>query len=589
MNFSKLISKTKKKSSNYKNKKSYIKFLTTLVIVFFLIPYFFISVSSVSLLISTSIIQKHKAKKVFIKTSHVTSGIGRKYSYYFDDIPILGYVFKSSAKLSEIMDYTSSAQLSALNIKDYTKDLLIGLSKNKNNETQKTLDKLAAEYESLYQNTSFLQSHISEIPNLIQTIMVPEGFMNSLLEMKKEALDKKVLTRNLNYILSSKETKKYLFILMDDEILRGAGGVVDAIAIISVDNGKISDFEVFDTNDTKKNIVGYVQPPIPLDDILKNGWDFENVAWDPDFYYTAQKAEWFLDKQFDTSVNGVISITTRYLSKLNVQVLKNQIGNQLPDVNKDKQDYKKELSTWLKAVLDNAEDNNLLDYFDEGLLTKDIQFFSQQKNLQGSLEELNWAGMLNTEWEKCIGNCYRDYLMVVEDSLVKEPVSDEVSKSSQLKIFFEEKVIKHELAVLIDNKSDSKYEAYIRIVTPPSAGFGKVAIVEGRNKSERELEVVGIHGKKEAGTKIEVEPKEKKVLVLNWDEKSDLDFDKAGDYGLYWQKQAGSIDKNVSIIYSVPKNLSIDKGKNEFFLTDEGEYGYNISLMRDNTSRIFWK
>jgi hypothetical protein len=164
-----------------------------------------------------------------------------------------------------------------------------------------------------------------------------------------------------------------------------------------------------------------------------------------------------------------------------------------------------------------------------------------------------------------------------------------INKSSQLKISIQEKIVKHELAVLIENNNDYSYEGYFRILVPSSSGFSEATFITNGTKEEVAPNIVGLFGRKEAGIAINLEPDEKKVLVFSWDTESDLDLEKDGNYSLYWQKQIGAKNQNASIIFSIPENLAIEKADDNYFLTQEGEYGYNISLSRDIVSRIFWK
>ena len=96
-----------------------------------------------------------------------------------------------------------------------------------------------------------------------------------------------------------------------------------------------------------------------------------------------------------------------------------------------------------------------------------------------------------------------------------------------------------------------------------------------------------IHGRKEAGVYVEVESGTEKKIVFSWSNKSNLGFDKQGEYRLFWRKQAGTVSDPISVNINTPKGylFTISPAPS---LTQQGLVSYNTTLSRDFFSSIIW-
>ena len=110
---------------------------------------------------------------------------------------------------------------------------------------------------------------------------------------------------------------KYLILFQNNMELRPTGGFIGSFSIISFDKGRMTEIVVNDVYSADGQLKGHVDPPEALRIHLgEGGWYLRDANWDPDFSISADKIEWFLDKEINTKVDGVIAIDLSFVQKL---------------------------------------------------------------------------------------------------------------------------------------------------------------------------------------------------------------------------------------------------------------------------------
>src|SRR3989344_1662095 len=132
--------------------------------------------------------------------------------------------------------------------------------------------------------------------------------------LRKKISKINTLLPGLGKIIGIGEQRVYLILLQNDTELRPTGGFIQTVGLLTLKNGQIIDLKTFDTYSLDGQLKGYVEPPSDLKKYLgESGWYLRDSNWDPDFSLSAQRAEWFLEKEIGRKVDGVISINTTSL------------------------------------------------------------------------------------------------------------------------------------------------------------------------------------------------------------------------------------------------------------------------------------
>ncbi|MBI4035031.1 MAG: DUF4012 domain-containing protein [Candidatus Chisholmbacteria bacterium] len=111
--------------------------------------------------------------------------------------------------------------------------------------------------------------------------------------------------------------KTYLVLLQNNGELRPTGGFIDAIALMTVESGRLLDLEFINVYSADSQLQGQVDPPPPIKTYLgETNWYLRDANWDPDFPSTARQAEWFIDKELHRDVHGTLALNLFVLEEL---------------------------------------------------------------------------------------------------------------------------------------------------------------------------------------------------------------------------------------------------------------------------------
>jgi len=117
-----------------------------------------------------------------------------------------------------------------------------------------------------------------------------------------------VLSANLPSILGQDTNKNYLILFENNMELRPTGGFIGHTVLQNFGGGKLNGLDINDIYSADGQLKGHGEPPAPIKNYLgEANWWFRDSNWDPDFPTSAERAEWFLNKEMDQNFDGVIS------------------------------------------------------------------------------------------------------------------------------------------------------------------------------------------------------------------------------------------------------------------------------------------
>ena len=476
-------------------------------------------------------------------------------------------------------------------------------------------ESIALELDMLYREMGFLQSEVED--NNGPAKRYAEKLLNkfNFASLRGKVLSGKQIAESLPLILGSGTSAKYLILFQNNMELRPTGGFIGSFALVTFKEGKIIDLNVLDVYTADGQLKGHVEPPKPISKYLgEANWFLRDSNWDPDFPSSATTAEWFLEKEIGESVDGVIAVDLEFARGLTKEIGPIYLSDFGKEINSDnlyeitqyevEKDFfpgSQKKATFLTALarelmdeLINMPSNKYIDIgkaISQSLDEKHIQVFLHNKNAQRAFADLGWDG--GVYQPTCSGNCYADWLGIVDANVGVNKANYFIKRSSTLDIMMSEREISKELTILIENSAspalgnDAIYKSYLRVMAPQKAYFSDVKIFDLTEKEFIAPEVKEVRGRKEAGVFVEVKPGQSKNITFSWKEKINLSFETSGEYRLYWRKQAGTISDEISTNFILP-NAVAAYGPESLALTDEGVLVYNTNLARDYSSRIFW-
>lgn len=587
--------------------------------IFILFPALMLSVSLPSLFLAKENFEKGNldiAKGAFY-ISKTSSQVSKDYLSGISKILKVPWPTYPLTKTFNVVIKISDLGLRKLFLTENFIDLFEKINKDEAYDVSFYSEAFSVELDFLYREIGFLQGELSSFEGVWKNFFNRNLKESVTTALKEKILLAKSLSEELPLLLGKDSPKTYAVLFQNNFKLRPTGGLLESFVLLSFNQGRLVEIEVFNTDLVDERIKGEIEPPYQLKKYLKKDrWLLKDFSWDPDFTKAAQQFEWFLDMGLDKKVDGVIAIDFEQIREVlretgplsidgleeeinerNVyEVLKRMEANSLLDNSLKGSSLMKEISKKFVEKLFKLSKKEKIKVFksiNNGLEEKHIQIFLHDIKVQREISDVGWDGAVLTP--TCLNNCMSDWLGVVEADFSEGGF---IERKIELELLFEEGVVKRELLILLKNEigqsfEDNENKLYIRVLAPAESSFSPIVISDEESKKIITPEIFEVSGRKEAGIFFELGLGKTKSLLFSWESPTNIDFGKEGEYRLYWRKQAGTIKDPIKVKFIFPKevkNLTIEG------LTLSPGLGYNpedytqfnAELSRDFVSRIYW-
>lgn len=504
-------------------------------------------------------------------------------SRIFSPLPILGSVYKELGFSAQVGERTTDVAI-------------IGLSllKNLDNLFNKTLGstpydsnveggKIEKDLDLFYKNISMIETEteVARSEGLVSARILSDKF--DFTRYKNIFGQGETIAKNISTILGKEERKSYLILFQNNMELRPTGGFIGSYGVINFDGGRMNELNINDIYSADGQLRGHVEPPLPIKKYLgEANWWFRDSNWDPDFPTSAQRAEWFLDKEVDQKVDGVIAIDLQpirdilqetgpiFLSDYNMAITADNLYEKTQEeVQKDFFPGTRKKASFLTALsrslilevvrMDNAKRllvfKSLLSDFNK----RHIQVYLHNNQTQDAITKIGWSGsVINPE---CGKGCYADIFGTVEANVGDNKANYFLTRSVKVEVDFDDSTITRRVVLMFKNSANSalgvtgRYKNYLRFLIPEDSEISDASF---------EPEVIINKGRKEVGALVEVLGGQNKEVSLVWKTK----LNKPAMYRIYIRKQAGI-------------------GDDSFSLTVNGNNVYNTVLTQDIWTKEF--
>lgn len=467
---------------------------------------------------------------------------------------------------------------------------------------------------------NYLGNAIVEARDELENIHSPFFPKESFTTFLSIAADKLVSAREtfplIEKFLFNPNPQTYLVLFQNNMELRPTGGFIGSYGLLTLDRGKMSDFKIEDVYTADGQLKGHVEPPTPIRKYLSQPHFFlRDSNFDPDFAASAAKAAWFLEKELNIKVDGVIGINMSLVQKL-LRVLGpltlSDFGGD--EINSDNFFYKAQTyaqekffpgSTKKKDFLTSVANNILLKltvekkgvaYLEvlpiikQSLEEKNILLFAYGEDLQKMIEEKGYGGrMVEVKCAKTNNysngkNCLSDYLSAVEANLGVNKANYFVGKTVTVeKKIGKEGIITSIVTLAYENSGtpevllSATYVNYLRLFVPAGSKLISVTL-NNVPLSSADIDTDNYGPDKSVfGFLVKIAPENKGIVKVTYT--LPLSISSAiSSYQFFFQKQAG--DKLSPILFSLTfpsetaslkaLNFTSTAGRNDevFYATD---------------------
>lgn len=387
--------------------------------------------------------------------------------------------------------------------------------------------------------------------------------------------------------------KTYLLLIQNNLELRPTGGFIGAYGIISLENGKLVNFEISDVYKADNLLKGKVEPPVKLKEYLgEETWYLRDSNWEIDFPTSAKRAEWFLDKEIQLIPDGVIAINLTTLQEIIKVTGSINLTDSKEEINKDNifskslsslesSDQEKgdtgftgELVGSIFEKVKKSQSNELIE-LGKVILSlldkKEILIYFNDPNLQSTVSELGWDGGVKTYRPKIEGRAITsDYLYINESNVGINKVNLYVSRNVNHKISLQEDgKLKEKITLSYQNESSSEswplgtYKNYLRVMLPRFVKIENVLLRSSKNGNswqaidEKQLTLSEEYEKTVLGVLVEIPAKSVVEMEINYELNEGFELNqKVNSYLLYVQKQSGEFSSVYNLTFSYPDGFT---------------------------------
>jgi hypothetical protein len=539
--------------------------------------------------------------------------IGKNESEILGKIPLVGIVYKETSYISLTGEILADLSVSAMPVVENGYKIFGNVLGSGVYDVNTPSVQIKSGLDYMYQQISFFQIATKERVSLGVYSARQAVQLVDFDKLKTLFQEGSILMDNLPSILGEGENKNYLILFQNNMELRPTGGFIGSYGVANFGGGKMNGLNINDVYSADGQLKGHVEPPSPIKNYLNEAnWWFRDSNWNPDFPTSAGRAEWFLKKEMDQDVDGVIAIDLQpirnileytgpiFLPDYNLTVSSDNLyektqaeaqDNSFPG-SRQKASFLTALSRTLISDFTKMNPKSriqILKVMYENLTARHIQIYLHDQKPSEAINRLGWDGKIQSY--SCGNNCYSDFFGEIEANVGVNKANYFVKRDMNFDVNIGSQKITRKLNIKLANSANPAlgvsgvYRNYLRIMIPSDSNLIGIKIASGQSEKTLVPETTQEKGRQEVGVLVEVSPGQTRDVSFEW--QNDIpQGSEIKNYGLFVRKQAGVSDDPLSINFS---GISGVMSNPIFSLTKGGKYSYNTNLDKDFFARLSWK
>ena len=451
-----------------------------------------------------------------------------------------------------------------------------------------TLEEAAGEAGEVFKTTSLLKGELKSFS--VEKIgsqdkLLLEEYQQDLASQEKSLSQYQRLAPVLPALFGENQQQVYAVVMQNNQELRPTGGFIQAVALLTFNQGKLINVHVEDVYALDQQLRGVIEPPKDLMQLLnEERWFLRDSNWSPDFPQAAEKIQWFIDKSLGVKVDGVVGINIRVVEEIisaldqleideyNEVLTKRNIDErmefhsevQLIDTSKNRdyaelvlfelitklQDLPREkVSPLLSSILEMANNKELL-----------ISVFNPDSH--SAFDSLGWTGALikpNCPTVFKAENCVVDEIAQVEANIGVNKANYYLDRQIDHSITLLTDRANHKRVISFKNKAQTSawpkgsYKAYTRFYLPLNAVVSSIKVNDSQIEDEQIIKSFEL-GRQVVGIVTETPVKSETKLQLDYS----LPYQQLTPftYVFFDQKQPGARETSPRVYLQHAPNLS---------------------------------
>lgn len=450
-----------------------------------------------------------------------------------------------------------------------------------------TIEVLTTTLQSATDLTDQLDTTIAQFPEpMSQPLASAAAQLLPTTERRRNDILTKTLLPKLAPLFGADGIRRYAVVLQNSQELRPTGGFIEAIAMLTFNEGSLIGTDVYSSYQLDTRIPGQVKPPQDLTaSIGESQWWLHDANWFADGAASGRQVSWFLEKTLNQAPDGVIFINTaglprllRALGPLEVQEFnevlteKNiderlEFHNELPSqVVAGKPEYRQVLLEQLLYKLTTLPAEQVPTFL-ETLATlaqeKQLLFFLPVAENQQVFRQLGWTGDLT--FPTCPAayvetGCVSDGLALVESNIGANRANAYITRSQTHKAVLSPSGVRHERIIQYTNSATTRawpkgdYRLYLRAYIPGQPTNIAVTLA-GTQVNPADIAVRSTEFGAEVALIVTVPVASTSELKLTYDQNQTLS--PTSTYVFYENRQAGLTEDIPELVLQYPQEWQV--------------------------------
>lgn len=496
----------------------------------------------------------------------------QKYDHYFD----IGIRF------SQIIHSTTQASQTA-------QDLYLTIIDPTSTNFSQLNSSLSTQLNYLYNQLSLLQTSLDQldIRSRLKFIHQLNDLKNKIPDLRQRVKMGIAILDILPQAINTSTPQTYALLVQNNQEIRPTGGFIDTLSLLTFKQGHLIDHKTLSSYQADAKLVGETAPPPPLKQYLgEQNWYLRDSNWHPDFPSAAKQADWFIQKELNTKLSGLIGLNLITLqnihtalgslnianldSPLTPQNLTHQVYQHTPV----DQDPPSLITPLTKKILRNITTNQLefttlIKAINQSLQQAELTIFLNDPQLQSVIETNNWSGsLINKGCPQLFTQnyCTSQTFAVIEANLGINQSNYHLSRRLNHQVTIQDQgQINHQINLNYQNNpttsstTRSTYKTYTRFYLPPNIQL----ISSHLNKQPLTPQNITLDpylGLKVIAFYYTVPPGQNSLLNLQLQSQQIVNtLSPTSSLSINWQKQSGTGSLPATVTIKHPPQLKAQK------------------------------
>ncbi len=481
-------------------------------------------------------------------------------------------MFSQASLLVELSSQMREAVVSVDAARSSTEKLVLAVLGREDGDVSVLAQNLNTEAQRAYENLSLLQAGLDQVDSVLD-LGEEESLVNQYSGEIKKLRDGLVSVQQLETVLDDLVgiggRRTYALVLQNNQELRPTGGFIQAVAILSFENGSLSSHQIYSSYEIDRRFGGAISPPEEIRQFLgEQNWYFRDSNWDPSFPVAAERMAWFMDKSLGIKLDGVIGLNLYALEEIiaalgpvDLEEYNETLTNKnlqermefhsevvLVETSESKDYSAVVLSKIFEKVKNVQEDKitSLLGAFSKSISTQQMAIAAFNADPQLTLTSLGWTGELikpNCPALFSNGTCVVDSTAQVEANVGVNKANYYIKRSIDQMITINPDRINHQRTVLLENTAQTNswpkgsYKTYIRFYIPQDSVFSEIKI-DDQVVGQDQLTLAVENEKMIIGVLVDVPIQTSRQVRVSYT--TPFEADSTFSYAFFNQKQAGT-------------------------------------------------